>query len=61
MTNKAKKDVQFAVSVRKTSNGYWAGEVVWINAGRKEAFRSALELMKLLDSAVSASEENKNI
>lgn len=61
MTNKAKKDVQFAVSVRKASDGCWAGEVVWINTGRKETFRSALELIKLLDSAVSASEEDKNI
>ena len=48
----------FLVEVIDQQNASWQGTVSWINTGKKENFRSALELIRLLDSALT--EEKKN-
>ena len=50
-TNK-KKDGTFVVHIFNSQNDTWQGEVVWADRNERKMFRSALELMKLIDSAL---------
>ena len=43
----------FAVKVIFRQNASWQGSVLWINQSREESFRSALELIFLLDGALN--------
>ncbi len=49
----------FIVDIQHQQNGTWQGKVTWADNGRKETFRSALELLKLMDGAIN--EENSEI
>lgn len=42
----------FAVRVLFRQNASWQGSVTWLEGGREESFRSALELVLLMDSAL---------
>ena len=42
----------FVIEVVDQQNASWQGSVNWINTGKKENFRSALELIRLMDSAL---------
>ena len=42
----------FVVHVQHYENATWQGEVVWANQNRVQKFRSTLELLKLMDSAL---------
>ena len=46
----------FLVEVIDQQNSSWQGTVKWLNTGNQKNFRSALELIRLLDSALT--EEN---
>lgn len=46
----------FVVHVKYRQHSTWQGEVVWAEKNEKRTFRSALELLKLIDSAL----EDKN-
>ena len=43
----------FIVQVQYRQNATWQGQVLWAEKNKKEHFRSALELIKLIDDAVS--------
>ena len=45
----------FAVRVIFRQNSSWQGSVTWLEAGREESFRSVLELILLMDSALNES------
>ena len=45
----------FVVKIEHCCNETWQGEVVWAEENRREKFRSALELMKLMDEAMKIS------
>jgi hypothetical protein len=47
----------FSVKVIFRQNASWQGSVSWLDGGREESFRSALELLLLMHSALS---EEKN-
>lgn len=49
----------FVVSVKSQENHTWQGTVSWIEGKKQVNFRSALELLKLMDSAMEKEEENK--
>jgi len=34
-------------------NSTWQGQILWIEKGRKHNFRSALEMLKLMDEALN--------
>ena len=53
--NKAGSKGTFVVKVEHCCNGTWQGEVVWAEENRREKFRSALELIKLMDEAMKLS------
>lgn len=42
----------FLVRILDTQNATWQGTVIWTEEDRTVSFRSALELIRLLDSAV---------
>ena len=52
------KKQTFVIDIIDQQNASWQGSVQWINTGKKENFRSALELLRLIDSALA--EEKKN-
>ena len=45
----------FIVQVKYRQNATWQGQVTWAERDRTQTFRSALELLKLLDGALWAS------
>ena len=51
------KSATFAVSVLFRQNASWQGSVTWLEENREESFRSVLELLFLMDSALVVSEE----
>ncbi len=42
----------FVIRIYGQENATWQGEVQWTAVQKKQSFRSALELMKLIDSAL---------
>ena len=47
----------FVIDIIDQKNASWQGSVKWINTGKKENFRSALELLRLIDSALLSQDE----
>jgi transcriptional regulatory protein LevR len=42
----------FIVNIKCTQNHTWQGNLTWVEQKKTLAFRSALELIKLIDSAM---------
>lgn len=49
----------FVVSVKSQENHTWQGTVSWVEGKKQVNFRSALELLKLMDSALEKEEEKE--
>ena len=47
----------FIIKINKRENATWQGEVTWVEKKETKFFRSALELMKMIDGAVDDGEE----
>ncbi len=47
----------FIVHVQYRQNATWQGNVTWVDRGVTQNFRSALELLKLIDGALDSAEE----
>ena len=47
-------DATFIIRVQYRRHASWQGEVTWVDGQKKEYFRSALELVKLMDSILGA-------
>ncbi|WP_459780259.1 hypothetical protein [Blautia glucerasea] len=47
----------FIVNIKNNQNHTWQGTVRWVETQKEIPFRSALELIKLIDSAMDTSEE----
>lgn len=43
----------FIVYVKYRQNATWQGEVIWVEMGKRECFRSAMELFKMVDDAMN--------
>ncbi len=54
------KKQTFILEVNDNQNQSWQGTVDWVQGQKKEAFRSVMELLRLLDSAVG-NEEKKSL
>lgn len=57
MIENKKKSGTFVIHVHNSQNDTWQGEVIWADKNEKKHFRSALELMKLIDSALNQDTE----
>lgn len=49
-------DATFVIRVQYRQHSSWQGEVTWVDGGKKEYFRSALELVRLIDGVLNDSE-----
>ena len=56
---RAGKMATFAVKVLFRQNASWQGSVSWIEGGQEQGFRSALELIFLMDGVLIKAEEEK--
>jgi len=50
------KDRIFVIEVKDTQNDTWQGVITWTKEGKTVPFRSTLEMIRLLDSAVGSSD-----
>lgn len=53
---KSQKD-SFLVQIQFHQNASWQGTLTWIEKKKVQRFRSTLEMIKLMDSAISAQSE----
>ncbi len=53
------KNNSFLIVVRDNQQETWQGTIEWVEQNRKESFRSALEMIKLIDSALQKEENTK--
>lgn len=51
----------FVVRVLDMQNSTWQGTVTWTDSGKQEQFRSALELIRLIDSTLELEVENETV
>ena len=49
----------FIVEVTNTENATWQGQIIWANEKRKQYFRSALEMLRLMDSVLAGDEDRE--
>lgn len=56
----AGKLATFIVHVQYCQNATWQGTIVWADEKQTSNFRSALEMLKLMDSAVEQSNESRD-
>ena len=49
----------FEISVKFMQNATWQGQIHWIERNQKQHFRSALEMLKLMDEALAESQQDK--
>ncbi len=50
----------FIIRVKYRQNTTWQGEVIWVEKDERKYFRSALELLKLIDSALEEIDQKEN-
>ena len=50
----------FLVEVVDQQNASWQGSINWLNRNKKESFRSALEMIRLMDSALTESSSQQD-
>ena len=48
----SKKDKSFMIVIKDTQNASWQGTIEWLDQNKKQHFRSALEMIKLIYSSV---------
>ena len=53
------KEQTFIIDVKSTQNDTWQGTIQWTQEQKKVPFRSTLELIRLLDSAIGTSKLNE--
>ena len=51
----------FEISIKFTQNATWQGQIHWIEKNQKQNFRSALEMLKLIDEALEESNEGTQV
>lgn len=56
--NEAGRTATFVVNIQYRQNATWQGKVFWAEAEKSCNFRSALELLKLMDNALEKADEN---
>ncbi len=54
-----KKKTSFLIDIMDTQNHTWQGKIYWVQEKKTITFRSALELMQLLSSAVTPEEAHQ--
>lgn len=55
-----KETETFVIHITQTENASWQGQVLWANKNISKNFRSALELLKMIDQVVSHEKTSQN-
>lgn len=50
----------FIIDIKSIQNNTWQGTILWTQTQQKIPFRSTLELIRLLDSAIGTAEIEKS-
>ena len=50
----------FIIDIKSVQNNTWQGTILWTQTQQKTPFRSALELIRLLDSAIGTSDSEES-
>ncbi len=58
LENKKGEEGTFIVQVKYRQNATWQGQVIWAEENKKMYFRSALELLRLIDDALRSDAED---
>lgn len=53
-----KNSNNFVISIKCQQNDTWQGTIQWVEGHKEENFRSALEMIKLIDSAVQSNNDD---
>ena len=48
---------KFVIQIDRCENATWQGSILWTEKNITQQFRSALELIRLIDSALTAGEK----
>ena len=59
MVKLKRRDQSFLITIKNTQNATWQGVVSWVDEDKKQSFRSTLELIKLLDSAIITNDDEE--
>jgi len=51
----------FEISVKFMQNSTWQGQIHWVEKDQKQNFRSALEMLKLMDEALTEGAEGTQV
>ena len=51
------KEATFVVRVNTCENGSWQGQVTWADRDEKLNFRSAIELVSIMDGALNSEDK----
>lgn len=54
-----KKKQTFIIEVIDTQQESWQGSIEWVQGQKKEAFRSVIEMLRLMDSVMEQEEETE--
>lgn len=52
-----KKGTSFVIKIKDEQHETWQGSMLWVEENKKYNFRSALELIKLMDEALGGKSE----
>ena len=52
-----KKDQTFILKILDRQNSTWQGSILWVEKQNEQYFRSALEMLKLIDEALIQNDE----
>ena len=56
-TKDYKKDQTFILKILDRQNSTWQGSILWVEKQNEQYFRSALEMLKLIDEALVQNDE----
>lgn len=54
------KQTEFLIHIKSQENQSWQGTIQWLKENRKEYFRSAIEMIRLIDSVLPEQTEFVN-
>lgn len=60
IVQKGGKKESFVIQIIDTQNQTWQGTITWLNGKHTHNFRSLLELIKLIDSALNSPIEEED-
>ena len=60
MSERQKKTETFIIKIMNQQNSTWQGSVTWVDEQREQYFRSALELLKLIDGALVTKSDSED-